>query len=168
MLTATGVIYAVGIAAIPFVSRVYAKYRIAKKAEREEALALFDAVELEIATTARANEDADILAEIRDALTHLNRRRFAAQVWEIDTQLAVYYGRLPQDKRDTMEAALARMIESRDRWLQVIGAKTSAALNLRQNAPAVAALKERLAVDEQDDATRRFRDELEAAIERLR
>jgi hypothetical protein len=168
MLTTTGLLYAGGMAGIIFVSRVWTKYKLDARAKHEETLPLFDLVQLEIATTSQADDDADVLAEIRETFTRLNRRRFATEVWALDTQLAKYYARLPNQSRQTMRCVLLRFIQSEDGWLQIVGAKTSAALSLREHGAAIQELLERQPEAGADRALQRFRDEVEAAAVKLR
>jgi hypothetical protein len=167
MLTSTALVYAGGIAAITFVSSVWTKYKMAKRARREGVLPLFDLVQLEIATTPHADETSDVLTEIRETLQHLNRRRFAEEVWGLDEQLATYYSRLPDALQPTMHGVLLRFIQSNDRWLQIVGAKTSATLNLRENRPVIDALLQKTSEPALDESSKRFRTELEAALKRL-
>ncbi|HEY3328798.1 MAG TPA: hypothetical protein VGK19_02160 [Capsulimonadaceae bacterium] len=169
MITTTGIIYAVGLAGITFYSRVLLNYKRQKRARTEAELPLFDLVALEIATTPQrgSNDDGDVLTEMRETFQHLNRRRFAPEVWELDAQLAVYYNQVPEASRPTIRRALVRLIESEDSWMRIVGAKTAAALGVVEALPAIDA---QIATHQEstDEAEKRFTDEMEAAAEKLR
>ena len=157
-------VYAGGAAAIPVVARLWVRYRRNQRQKREYNLPLFDGVLLEIAFTPRPgdHDDPDVLAEIRETLAHLNRRMYADEFWKLDEQLGQYYERLPEPSRPTMRRALIRLIEQPDRWLQSIGAKTSARLHLAEAAGPIRAL-----LDKEAGADARFQAEMEKALESL-
>jgi hypothetical protein len=67
-----------------------------------------------------------------------------------------------------MRSALLRMIQSPDRWLQAVGAKTAATLGLHEYADPIEALLERQSAPASDAAARRFREVIEASAVKLR
>lgn len=161
-------IYTLGLAAIPVISRLWVRYRREKRQKREYQLPLFDAVLLEVALTPREGDDPDVLVEIRETLAHLNRRSFAEEFWTLDQQLAQYYERVPRKSRPTVRRAIARLLEQPDRWLQAVAAKTSARLCFTEATPAIEALLESGDEAQADqEAWERFRDELTRAKEAL-
>jgi len=168
MLTTTGLIYVGGLTAITFVSRIWAKYKLERRAINESSLPLFDLVQLEIAMTPQPGDDPSILAEIRETLTHLNRRAFELDIWTLDEQLVTYHQRLPDPLRPTMHRAMLRLIQSQDRWLQLVGAKTSASLGLCDNLPAIELLLGRSVEISGEPETHRFQVAIEASVSKLR
>jgi hypothetical protein len=166
-----GLIYAGGIAAISLAARLWVSYRRDVRVKREYKLPLFDAVLLEVALTPQKGEaeDADVLAEMRETLAHLNRRSFAKEFWGLDEQLAQYYEKLPEKCQPTMRRALLRLIDQPDRWLQSIAAKTCGRLGIMEAAGPIRALleKESESASPVNAADAHFHTELEAALKRL-
>lgn len=127
-----------GILAITFTSRALARIKIERRTRRDAELPLFSAVALEIATTPRESaDDADVMAEIRATLTHLNRRRYADEARRLPVQLKEYTGNLPLPLRPTVNHVAVRLIESHDPWLAVIGAGTAAELAASEAIPSI-------------------------------
>lgn len=183
-LTSRGFITAVGIAAIYFASRIWARAKFSAIAKRKFTTPLFDVVALEIATTPTREGESDpaVLEDIRQTFKHLNRQSFAEEFWSLDKQLTAYYEKLPVGCRATMRASMIKMLDSGDRWLQVVAAKTCADLTFREAAPALRTLIERPAAPADPStaagaptgapgpssaADGRFREELAAALARL-
>lgn len=166
-----GLIYAGGVATVTLIARLWVSYRRDRRQKREYLLPLFDAVLLEVALTPKQGEsdDADVLAEMRQTLAHLNRRSFAKEFWGLDEQLAQYYEKLPENCRPTMRRALLRLIGQPDRWLQSIAAKTSARLGITEAAGPIRELleKDSEGASPANRADSRFHSELEAALNRL-
>jgi len=129
--------YGAGLAAIPFIARVITRIRFDRKARREADLPLFDLVALEVATTPKpgGDDDGDVLAEVRETLTHLNRRMYAQDVWRLPDNLCAYYHNLPSAQKPTMERGICRLIGTDDRWLILIGATTAGKLHLQSSLP---------------------------------
>jgi len=119
----------------------------------------------------------DVLGELYQTLSHLNRQHFAKEFWDLDKQLAAYYAGLPEQYRPTLRRALIRMVTVNDRWLQILAARTCASLSLRE---AVLPLRGLLEMgdsmqigDPQKDYGRsdlvsdRFHQEIEQALKKL-
>jgi len=160
-------LYAAGVAGVTLASRVWVRFRQDRRARRDAQKPLFDAVLLEVALTPREGDDPDILVEMRQTLTHLNRRSFAKEFWGLGDQLASYYERLPEGSQPTMRRAVLRLIEQPDRWLQRIGATTAARLNMAEAAPALRRTLAALGTAAPGTADARFRDEIAAAISQI-
>jgi hypothetical protein len=148
-----------------FLIRVVTKYRVAKRAQAALTTPLVDPVLLETTFAARPGEDANLLAELRDTLIHLNRQSYAEEFWGIDAQLTALDGKLPDASRPTLRSAMIRMLDSDDRWLQIVGAKGSAALKCTEAAERIRALTDEAAGTGTQNA--RFREELSAAMDKL-
>ena len=144
MITSTRLIYILGAAGIPAAVRFWVKAKNARREKLEGVLPLFDAVALEIAMTRQAGEDSDVLAEMRGTFDLLNQRTFASEFWNLDEQLVKYYSQVPDASKPTVQAAIIRMIESQDRWLQSVGVNTASGMALYEALPAIEALKARL------------------------
>lgn len=114
------------VVALPFVVRITAKWRASKKERIAHSIPLFDGAVLEAALEPRlASDDRDVLLEIKDTLTKLNRQTLAEELWDLPNQLSDYYKALSDQGKSTLERALVRMIESTDRWLQLLAARTA-------------------------------------------
>jgi hypothetical protein len=117
-----------------FISRVWVKYKQDRKVRKDYDTQLFDDVLLANVFMPRKKDgdNVDVLAEVYQTLTHLNRQHFASEFWDLDKQLTKYYSGLPEQYRPTMRRALIRMVTVNDRWLQILAARTCAALSLRE------------------------------------
>lgn len=168
-----------GLLLVLFGSRVLAKWRVARRERAGLTTPLFDAVLLEtvFAPRARDGDDANLLEEIRDTLRHLNRRAYAEDFWELHKHLSTLYGTLAEPQRATMRRALIRLLLINDRWLQLVAAKTCAALEVTEAVTPLRALLElgdsqRYSVSKAeyttaDAADVRYRKELEEALASL-
>ena len=127
-----------------FFSRVWAKWRGAKRQRAAMTTPLVDGAILEAEFTPRPRDgdDADLLAEMRDTFAHLNRRAYAEEFWGLHVQLVALYGKLGEPQRATMRRALLRLLTSSDRWLQLVAAQTVAALRMPEAVPPLRALLE--------------------------
>ena len=114
-----------------FVIRFIAGVRVEKRKQIAMREPLMDAILLETVFASRdPSDDLDLLAEIRDTLAHLNRRAYAEEFWGLDRQLLELRAKLDEPRQATMNRALLRMLNSEDKWLQIVAAKTCAALPL--------------------------------------
>jgi hypothetical protein len=168
VISQTTWLYAGGIAGITFVARVWARYKMERRGNSEDALPLFDPTELERATVPEQGDDTDVLAELYSTLSVLNRRRFAPEFWSLDEQLVKYYRGLPLDCQPTLRRAVVRLIETDDRWLQTAGVKTAVALEFKEAVPAIESLVAQTTGPAEDAAVERFQQTLRDAAVTLR
>lgn len=162
-----------------FGARAYAQWRVARREREALTTSLVDPVLLETVFAARIVEgdDADLLAELRDTFLHLNRRAYAEEFWGLHTQVAALFGGLEKPKQAAMRRAIMRLIASRDRWLQLVGAKSASELGMAEAIPELRALlvpesSQSANAGEQEDAAndaadQRFRQEIEQALATL-
>lgn len=167
--------FGVGLGVV-FAARVWAKWRVSVRERKSFTTPLVDAVLLEsvFAPRAKDGDDANLLAEMRDTFLHLNRQSYAEEFWGLHTQLVELYERLAAPQRATMRRALVRLVTANDRWLQLVGAKTSAALGVAEAVNPLRALLEmgdsqRFNQDKQEyskaeSVDLRYRRELEKAL----
>ena len=172
-------LYAAAMGATGLGARLWVKFKHDRKARAGYETPLIDEAQLALVFMPRAKDgdDPDVLAELHQTFSHLNRQTYAAEFWDMDKQLATYYSRLPDPLRPTMRRALVRLLIANDRWLQVVGAKTSAALLLPEAVPPLRALLEigdslrpgdpEKDYGRQDQASDRFFTEIEAALMKL-
>jgi hypothetical protein len=127
-------LYSGGVIVIMFASRIWYKYRRDRQMRIGYETPLFDDSLLATVCMPRKKDgdNADVLAEINQTLSHLNRQHYADEFWELDKQLTTYYVQLPEHYRPTLRRALIRMLTVNDRWLQVLAARTCASLSLRE------------------------------------
>lgn len=158
---------------IIFGARAWAGWRAAKRQKAALTTPLFDASLLEAALAPRVKDgdDANLLAELRDTFTHLNRRAYADEFWNLHTQIAALHSKLGPPQQSTLRRALVRLLLVNDRWLQLVAAQSCAALNIQEAAPPLKTLLETDAgkgKDSKAEATDlRYRGELETALARL-
>lgn len=164
---------------ITTVSRLWVKFRRDRKVRKSYQTPLFDEALLATICMPRNKDgdNADVLAEINQTLTHLNRQHFAEEFWGLDSQLAKYYAGLPEQYRLTMRRALVRMLDVDDRWLQSLAARTCATLSLREAIGPLRALLlaqhgtpetgRRTEVGEGDSTFERYYQEIERALSKL-
>ena len=164
---------------VTFAARIWAKWRVSARQGKALTTPLVDAVLLEsvFAPRAKDGDDADLLAEMRDTFLHLNRQAYAEEFWGLHTQLAALYASLGSAQRSTMRRALVRLVIANDRWLQLVGAKTSAELGVTEAVNPLRALLEigdtqRFSQDKQEYSKAetvdlRYRGELEKALAAL-
>lgn len=160
-----------------FGARLWAKWRTASSHQKALTTPLVDAVLLESVLAPKPGDDADLLAEMRDTLLHLNRQAYAEEFWGLHTQLADLYRGLGDVPRATMRRALVRLVTANDRWLQLVGAKTAAELGVAEAAPPLRALLEmgdtqrfnqdKAEYSASETADLRYREELEKALAAL-
>ncbi len=174
-----GLAYTASVGTAVWITRLWYRFRKDRAARRSYALPLFDAALLEAACHPRAadSDDADVLAEMRDTLGHLNRQAYAEEFWTLDKQLRDYYTKIPKTSRPTMRRALIRLLTANDRWLQLVAAKTCADIGLPEAIAPLRALVEmgesmgfsesKLEYSSSQQASIRFRQEMEASLERL-
>jgi hypothetical protein len=161
--------YLGGSALIAAVSRMWVLFRRDRRARRAFAARLFPPGLLESALAPRAADDKDVLAEILEVLGHLNRQTYAEELWRVDEQLAAYYARLPKASRPTMRDALLRLLRTQDRWLRLLSAKTCARIGMTEAAGELEKIVHELTGSlSGSDADRRYAEELQSALERIR
>jgi hypothetical protein len=151
-------------AVVGIITRIWVKFKGDRIARRSMKTPLFDTAKLSsaLAPVDGANDDPDILAELHATLTHLNRRAFAEEFWNVDKDLTKYYRKIPARSKPTMARALVRLIDADDKWLQIVGAKTSALLKLVDARESLSTALEKNANDE------RFQTELKRCLDILR
>jgi hypothetical protein len=156
-------VYAGATMVIGIFSRIWVTFRRDRAARRAMKTPLFDQSQLDAALTPTEGMDDDpaILAELGETLSHLNRQAFAEELWNLEKSLTKYYRKIPAAKRPTMQRALIRLIESDDKWLQIVGAKTCASLKIAEATEPLTRLVDRNAGDE------RFRTELDTCLRKL-
>lgn len=164
---------------IMFAARIWSKWRVSVHQRKALITPLVDAVLLEsvFAPRAKDGDDPDLLAEMRDTFLHLNRQAYAEEFWGLHTQLIELYEKLGPAQQATMRRALVRLVIVNDRWLQLVGAKTSAALGVTEAINPLRALLEmgdtqRFSQDKQEYSQSetvdlRYRSELENALATL-
>ena len=147
-----------------FLARALGKVQGAKRQRIAHTTPLVDAALLEAVFQPRPKEgdDANLLAEVRDTLAHLNRQAYAEEFWDLHAQIATLDQTLAAPQRATLRRALLRMVTANDRWLQMVGAKTSADLGYTVAILPLRALLETGISDES-----RFRLVLQEALETL-
>jgi hypothetical protein len=162
-----------GIAAL-FAIRVIARWRVESKQRAERALPLVDPILVETLFAPRPTDgdDPDVLAEVRNTVLHLNRRGYAEEFWGLHAQLTTWHNQLPQPgQQETFRRALLRLLRCDDRWLQIVAAKTCAALKMREAIePLRVLLAKALVADStpsKPTAEGRYREELETALKGL-
>lgn len=123
MLTTLGLISAGGAIAIKLGSSAWAKYKVERQMRIQGELPLFDLVVLEIATTPRdPADDPAVLVQIREILTGLNHRKYAADGADPNSPVIVYAAKLPADQQPTAMRAAQRLSDGTDPWLASVGA----------------------------------------------
>jgi len=117
-----------------FFARMMGRYRGAKKQQEALTTPLVDVALLEAVFQPRPKDgdDRDLLAEIRDTLAHLNRQAYAEEFWGIPEQIAALDATLGAPQKATLRRVLLRLVTANDCWLQMIGAKTSAELGVKE------------------------------------
>ena len=132
-----GVVRLGAVVAVPFVVRVVAKWRVERRDQRMLRIPLFDAAELEAVCEPRKADDdnADVLAELRDTMLHLNRMAYAEEFWNLPTQLELLYANVGTQERASITRAVLRMLSAKDGWLQLEAARTCAVLGVTEAIP---------------------------------
>jgi len=155
-----------------FFVRAWFSWRGHQRKRKDFEARLVDGAVLEAVFTPQRGmtDDLDLLAEMRDTFSHLNRRAYAQEFWGITDQLITLHDRLEEPQRDTMHRAIIRLISSKDRWLQLIGARTAVRLHLTEGIePMETLVQDSLGTDLSTEtaADKRWREELQDAIEAL-
>lgn len=147
-----------------FFARLMGRYRGAKKQQQALRTPLVDAALLEAVFQPRPKDgdDPDLLAEMRDTLAHLNRQAYAEEFWGLSDQLTALDATLGERQKATLRRVLLRMLAADDRWLQAVGAKTSADLGVQEAIPPIRAL-----LESGDAHDARFRQVLEESLATL-
>ena len=129
---------------IYFLARFVGKWRGGNTARAMLVTPLVDAALLEAVFHPRVKDgdDPDLLAEMRDTLAHLNRQTYAEEFWTLNAQLASLDKTLGPAQKATLRRALLRLLTANDRWLQLVGAKTAADLDLKEALPPLRGLLE--------------------------
>ena len=150
-----------------FLARTVGRFRGTKKQQIALKTPLVDAAILEAVFHPRPKDgdDADLLQELRDTLAHLNRQAWAEEFWGLHAQIAMLSKTLGPAQNATLRRAVLRLLTSNDRWLQLVGAKTAADLEISEAVPTLTALLEKPA--DTDVLSVRFRLVLEEAQESL-
>ncbi len=151
-----------------FLSRVWARWRTARRERQAMATPLVDAalVEAVFAPRPKDGDDPNLLAEMRDTLLHLNWQAYAEEFYGLHAQLASLYAALGEAQQSTMRHAALRLVSASDPWLQLVGAKTAAALHLTEAINPLRALLEASDADTPALSTR-SRQEIEGALATL-
>jgi hypothetical protein len=150
--------------------RAWFSWRVQHRKRKDFEARLVDGAVLEAAFAPQKgmNDDPDLLAEMRDTFAHLNRRAYAEEFWGITDQLVTLYERLDEPQRNTMERVVVRLISTSDRWLQLIGARTSVRLGLITAIEPIAALLKThtdvVSPADESATDARWREELEEAV----
>jgi len=147
-----------------FAIRIIAGYRVDRRKKASMLTPLVDPILLETTFAARGGDDANLLAELRDTLAHLNRQAYAEEFWNVSDQIVALEKQLPKKAKSTLRSALLRMLDTDERWLQIVGAKTSGALNVDEALPRMRALVDDLTDDAIDV---RFRIVLTEALDAI-
>jgi hypothetical protein len=142
-------------------SRIWFSYRKDRAARRAMNTALFPNRVLESILAPGEDDDPNILSELKNTILLLNRQTYAEEFWNLDKNLVKYHKHIPVKSRPTMERMLIRCIESDEKWLQIMGAKTSSALKLAGSEDAI---QKAIAKNSADD---RFKTALESCLETL-
>jgi hypothetical protein len=156
-----------------FLLRTWFSWRTQQRKRKDFEARLVDGAVLEAAFTPQRgmDDDPDLLAEMRDTFAHLNRRAYAEEFWGITDQLVTLHENLDPPQRNTMERAVVRLISTKDRWLQLIGARTSVRLGLNEAIGSIQTLikthTDAVSTDDETPADLRWREELEEAVRSL-
>ena len=151
-----------------FLARTVGRFRGTKKQQAALRTPLVDAAVLEAVFHPRSKDgdDADLLAELRDTFSHLNRQAWAEEFWGLHAQIAALSETLGPAQNATLRRAVLRLLTTDDRWLQLVGAKTAADLGLAEAIPLIESLLAR-EPSEADDLDVRVRLVLEEALAAL-
>lgn len=157
-----------------FAIRAWATWRAQKRKRADFRERLVDGAVLEAVFNPRPKEkdDSDLLDEMRDTFSHLNRRAYAEEFWGITDQLVTLEGRLEEEQKGTMRRAVIRLITADDRWLQLIGARTAVRLHLKDAAGPLRTVVEGIptslaSLQPPTAADVRYKEELEDALRQL-
>lgn len=146
-----------------FVIRVISGFRVDKRKQASMRTPLIDPILLETTFAPRPGEDANLLAELRDTLAHLNRQAYAEEFWNVSDHMAELDAKLPASARPTLRSALERMLETDSRWLQIVAAKACGALGAQEASAKLRELTEAIA-DSEDPVDLRLRGVLSDAL----
>lgn len=117
-----------------FLARIVGKWRGSKRQKAAMTTPLFDGALLEAVFQPRPRDgdDADLLAEVRDTLRHLNRQAWAEEFWGLNEQITALNAKIGPPQQATLRRALLRLLTANDRWLQLVAAKTAADLSMTE------------------------------------
>jgi len=115
-----------------FAIRAAAGWRVDKRKRMSMTTRLVDPILLETTFAPRDGDDANLLAEVRDTLAHLNRQAYAEEFWNVSDQIVRLDAELPKKAKSTLRSVLVRMLATDDRWLQIVAAKTSGRLKVEE------------------------------------
>jgi hypothetical protein len=147
------------------VIRAIAKWRVDQRKQSSFVTPLVDPVKLETLLVAQPGEDANLIAELRDTIAHLNREAYAEEFYGLDRQIAALDHDLPAVARNTLRAEMLRLLDSDERWLQLVAAKTCARLNVTDALPRLEAIH---AGTDESGGGARFKSEVGKAIDELK
>ena len=127
-----------------FLARTVGSYRGSKRQTLALQTPLVDAAILEAVFQPRPKDgdDADLLTELRDTFIHLNRQAWAEEFWGLHEQIASLAKTLGPVQNATLRRTVLRLLTANDRWLQVVGAKTAADLDILEAVPPIQAILE--------------------------
>jgi len=145
-----------------FVIRGLAQYRVDKRKRQSYVESLIDPVKLEALFGPGPGDDANMMAELRDTFIHLNRQAYAEEFYGLDAQITALDAGLPETARQTMRRQMLRLLDSDDRWLQIVSAKVCASLQIKDALPRLHAL-----IADEGDAPSRYVEELRRVAETL-
>jgi hypothetical protein len=179
MLNIQTLIYAGGIVGIMFASRIWVKFKQDRALRKTYDSPLFDETLLATVCMPRKKDgdNADVLAELMQTLSHLNRQHYAKEFWDLDKNLTTYYNGLKDQNRPTLRRALIRMVTINDRWLQIVAARTCASLSFREAILPLRGLLElsdsmqigdpKIDYGRNDSASEQFHREIEQSLNKL-
>ena len=145
--------------------RAIARFKVESRNRRTFVTPLIDPVVLETAFVTGPGEDANLVAEVRDTIKHLNRQAYADEFYTLDNQIASLEPQLPGNAKVTLRHLLQRLLTTDDRWLQLVAAKTCGRLNITEALPRLEAL---IAESEDGPVGQRLRGEIVAVVSSLR
>ena len=149
-----------------FAIRIVAGWRVDKRKRVSMSTPLVDPILLETTFAPREGDDVNLLAEVRDTLAHLNRQAYAEEFWKVSDQIVALDETLPPPAKSTLRLALVRMLETDDRWLQIVAAKASGALKVSAASSRIDSLLTEIA-DSDDGIDARLRIVLTESMEAL-
>ena len=149
-----------------FAIRVIAGWRVDRRKMASMKTPLVDPVLLETTFAPKAGDDANLLAEVRDTLAHLNRQAYAEEFWNVSDQIVRLDAELPKKAKVTLRTVLIRMLATEDRWLQIVGAKTCGVLKVFEASTRLQELLTEIA-DSEDAVDGRLKVVLTEALEAI-
>lgn len=147
------------------VIRAIAKYRVDRRSQASYVTHLVDPVKFETLFVAQPGEDENLIAELRDTIAHLNREAYAEEFYSLDQQIGALDHNLPAVARNTLRAEMLRLLDSDERWLQLVAAKTCARLNVTDALPRLEVIQ---AETEDEGGGARFKAEIGKVVDALK